>query len=48
MAGVNYFVRQFIKLGVFVGGAGLELVSEGDGKKEVSELGLANKGTCSK
>jgi hypothetical protein len=46
-AGVNYFVRQFIKLGLFVGGAGLELVSEDEGKKEVSNLGLANKGTCS-
>ena len=47
-AGVNYFVRQFIKFGVFVGGAGVELVSEDEGKKEVSNLGLANKGACSK
>ncbi len=48
MAGVNYFVRQFIKFGVFVGGAGLELVQEDEGKKEVSKLELAKKGTCSK
>jgi len=48
VAGVNYFVRQFIKFGVFVGGSGVELVSEDEGKKEVSSLGLANNGICSK
>jgi hypothetical protein len=47
VAGVNYFVRQFIKIGVFVGGAGLELVGEDEGKKEVAKLELATKGTCS-
>jgi hypothetical protein len=47
-AGVNYFVRQFIKLGVFVGGAGVELVSDEDGKKEVANLELAKSGNCSK
>ena len=26
-AGINYFIRQYIKLGVFVGGAGLEVVA---------------------
>jgi len=46
--GVNYFVRQYIKLGVFVGGAGLEFVGEDEGKKEVSKLELATKGKCSK
>lgn len=46
-AGKNYFIRQFIKLGVFVGGAGLELVSEDEGKKEVLGLEMAKKGTCS-
>ncbi len=39
--GMNYFVRQYIKMGVFVGGANLELVSEEDGKKGVSECKLA-------
>ena len=39
--GLNYFVRQFIKFGVFVGGAGLELVSEDEGKKGVLESKLA-------
>lgn len=47
-AGVNYFIRQYIKMGLFVGGAGLELVSEEEGKKEVSSLELAKKGNCSK
>lgn len=47
-AGMNYFVRQFIKMGLFVGGAGVELVSDDEGKKEVSALELAKSGTCSK
>ncbi len=47
-AGMQYFVRQFIKMGVFVGGAGLALVSEAEGKKAVSELKLAKGGNCSK
>jgi hypothetical protein len=46
--GKNYFIHQYIKMGVFVGGAGLELVNEETGKKEVSELTLAKKGSCSK
>ena len=47
-SGMHYFIRQYIKLGVFVGGAALELVDEEKGKKEVSELDMATKGTCSK
>jgi len=35
VAGKNLFVRQYIKLGVFVGGSALELVSEEEGKKAV-------------
>jgi hypothetical protein len=34
-AGTNYYVRQYIKLGVFIGGSALEMVSEEDGKKAV-------------
>ena len=45
--GKNYFIRQFIKIGVFVGGAGLETVPEEQGKAAVSKLGLAAAGTCS-
>lgn len=47
-SGKNYFIEQFMKLGVFVGGAGLELVDEDKGKKEIQKLGLAVKGNCSK
>jgi hypothetical protein len=46
-AGMNYFINQYIKMGVFVGGAGLELVNEEEGKKAVTNLELAKKGPCS-
>jgi hypothetical protein len=46
-SGKNYFVRQYIKMGAFVGGAGVELVNEDKGKKQVSKLGMAKKGKCS-
>jgi len=45
--GKNYFIRQFIKLGVFVGGAGLEQVSEEQGKKDIAPLEMAKPGRCS-
>lgn len=47
-SGKNYFVRQYIKMGVFVGGADLELVDEQKGRQAVSKLEMAKKGTCSK
>ena len=40
-AGKNYFARQYIKLGVFIGGAGVEMVSEEEGKKEVLQCNRA-------
>lgn len=46
-SGKNYFVSQYIKMGVFVGGAGVELVDEEKGKKQVSKLDMAIKGKCS-
>jgi len=46
-SGRNYFIEQYIKFGVFVGGANLELVSEEEGKKNISELQLAKSGECS-
>jgi len=46
-AGGNYFIRQYIKLGVFVGGANLELVDEAQGWEEVKKLPLAINGKCS-
>lgn len=39
--GKNYFARQYIKLGVFIGGAGVEMVSEEEGKKEVLQCNRA-------
>lgn len=44
---MNYFIRQYIRIGVFVGGANLETVDEVEGKKIVQGLGLAKKGVCS-
>jgi hypothetical protein len=41
-SGNNYFVRQYMKLGLFVGGANLELVSDEEGKEGVLECELAN------
>jgi alpha-mannosidase len=46
-SGKNYFVSQYMKMGVFVGGAGVELVDEEKGKKQVSKLDMAIKGKCS-
>ncbi|MDD2883180.1 MAG: DUF2846 domain-containing protein [Rhodoferax sp.] len=46
-AGKNYFIRQYIKMGMFVGGAGLESISEEEGKVAVAKLELAKPGTCS-
>jgi len=47
VAGKNYFIRQFIKLGVFVGGAGLEEIPEEQGKADIAKLEMAKPGTCS-
>lgn len=44
--GKLYFIEQFIKMGLFVGGAGLREVDTETGKKEVSGLKLAKKGNC--
>lgn len=40
-SGKNYYVRQYIKMGAFVGGSNLELVSEDVGKKGVLDCKLA-------
>ena len=46
VSGINYFIRQYIKMGAFVGGANLEVVPEADGKEAVKNLEMAKKGTC--
>ena len=39
---------QFIKMGVFLGGADLEVIPEEQGKAAVLKLELATNGTCGK
>ncbi|MFM2055698.1 MAG: hypothetical protein RLY71_83 [Pseudomonadota bacterium] len=46
-SGKNYFIRQFIKIGAFVGGAGLEQIPEEQGKTDVASLEMAKPGKCS-
>ncbi|MYL25117.1 DUF2846 domain-containing protein [Halomonas alkaliantarctica] len=43
----NYFIEQYLKMGVFVGGANLRQLDEAAGMKEVSKLDMAEKGNCS-
>lgn len=47
-SGKNYFIQQYIKMGAFVGGAGVKLVDEEAGKEAVKKLKMAKKGNCSK
>jgi len=46
-SGKNYFIKQYLRPGVFSAGAGLKLVSGEKGEKEVSKLELAQAGSCS-
>ncbi len=45
--GQKYFIRQYIKLGLVVEGAGLEKVSEAKGRAAIAKLNMAKTGTCS-
>ena len=47
-SGKNYYVQQYIKMGVFVGGANLRLVDEAKAQKKIAKLKLARQGNCSK
>lgn len=47
-AGKNYFIQQYIKPGVFVGGANLKLIDETEGKAAILNYKLAQSGICSK
>ena len=47
-SGRMYFFKQYLKMGLFVGGAGLEQKDVETGKKEIAELKLATKGNCDK
>lgn len=46
-AGKKHFIRQFIKMGAFVGGADLEQIPEEQGKIDVAKLEMAKSGKCS-
>ena len=45
-AGRNYYVQQYIKMGVFSGGASLRQHNDASGKCEVSRLEIARSGSC--
>jgi hypothetical protein len=45
--GKHYFIEQYIKMGVFVGGARLKQVDTLEGKSTVSQLAMAKSGDCS-
>lgn len=47
-SGKNYFIRNYIKMGVFVGGANLEVVQEEKAKQVILNLDMAKNGNCSK
>lgn len=46
-SGKSYYVQQYIKMGVFVGGANLKLVDEAKAKQKIAKLKLATLGNCS-
>jgi hypothetical protein len=46
-AGNKYFIRQYIRMGLFVGGAGLEQIPDAQGKLDVAKLEMAKSGKCS-
>ena len=46
--GKNYFIKQYIKIGIFVGGANLMLMSEDEGMQDVARLNKAVSGRCSR
>lgn len=45
--GEQYFVKQYIKMGAFVGGANLELMDAAEAKEDILSLKMATKGNCS-
>lgn len=47
-SGENYFIKQYMRPGLVVAGAGLKLVDNAEGQKAIQKLKLAEKGTCSK
>ena len=46
--GNNYFIKQYIKPGLLVGGANLKIVDNVEGQQAIQKLKLAESGKCSK
>lgn len=46
VSGKNHFVRQYIKIGVFVGGADLEIMEAGPAMQAISRLDMGVNGSC--
>jgi len=46
-SGVNYYVRQYITMGVFIGGANLQVVDASQGQAAIKSLKMAQSGNCS-
>lgn len=46
--GNNYYIKQYIKPGFFVGGANLKVVEDNEGQQAIQKLKLAQVGHCSK
>lgn len=46
-SGKLYFIQQYIKFGLVVGGAGVKLTDEAVAKNQIQELSLATRGNCS-
>jgi len=44
--GKNYFVEQYVRMGVFVGGAGLYTIPEKEGKEKIREMTMGVPGIC--
>lgn len=47
-SGEHHYIKQYIKMGLFVGGANLKQVDEQRGQADIARLELARKGKCSK
>ena len=45
-SGMNYFIEQYIKMGLFVGGAGLQIIDPETAKKIIAKLDMAVGGDC--
>lgn len=45
-SGKNYFIEQYIRMGVFVGGANLRMIEESEGLRRIKNLGLAQSTAC--